>query len=218
MIHGERHISWQECGAFSVSLFDHTLERHSGVDSQIDRHNAVESFKLEAANLPEGNVMRGWMRAIALLMMLALSACATWSPYYEAPQVNITSFALSPETTGGTPVFVIGLQVVNPNRTALSLKGMSYSVDIQDQRILTGAEASLPEVPGYGTAEFTIQASPNLLGSARLVTEVLTGQRDRLHYLFRARFDIGGLLPYITLEEEGEFALFSTGDDELTNN
>lgn len=95
---------------------------------------------------------------LALTLVFLLSACASWFPSYEKPQVNITSFALAPESTGVSPTFLIGLQVVNPNRSALPLKGMSYSVEVEDQRILTGAEPNLPEVPGYGTAEFTIKA------------------------------------------------------------
>lgn len=149
----------------------------------------------------------------ALTVILLMTACASWFPSYEKPQVNITSFALAPESTGVAPTFLIGLQVVNPNRNALPLKGMSYSVEVEEQRILTGAEPNLPEVPGYGTAEFTIKASPDLLGSARLLNQLLSGQRETLHYVFRARFDVGRLLPYITLEEEGEFGFGRSGSN-----
>jgi LEA14-like dessication related protein len=142
-----------------------------------------------------------------IFLLGLLSACASWFPSYEKPQINITSFALAPESTGVAPTFLIGLQVVNPNRSALPLKGMSYSVEVEDQRILTGAEPNLPEVPGYGTAEFTIKASPDLIGSARLINQLLSGQRDSLDYRFRARFDVGRLIPFITLEETGSFSL-----------
>ncbi len=142
-----------------------------------------------------------------LFVIVLLSACASWFPSYEKPQVNITSFALAPESTGVSPTFLIGLQVVNPNRSALPLKGMSYSVEVEDQRILTGAEPNLPEVPGYGTSEFTIKASPDLLGSARLINQLLSGQKQSLRYVFKARFDVGRLIPFITLEEKGSFSL-----------
>ncbi len=151
--------------------------------------------------------------SLIMLFMAFFTACASWFPAYEKPQINITSFALAPESSGVAPTFLIGLQVVNPNRSALPLKGMSYSVEVENQRILTGAEPNLPEVPGYGTAEFTLKASPDLLGSARLINQLLSGQRDTLHYLFRARFDVGRLLPYITLEEEGEFGFGGTGSN-----
>lgn len=144
---------------------------------------------------------------VAACFMLLLAACASWSPSYEKPQVNITSFALAPDSTGVAPTFLIGLQVVNPNRSALPLRGMSYSVEVEDQRILTGAEPDLPKVPGYGTAEFTIKASPDLLGSARLINQLLSGQKQSLRYAFKARFDVGRLIPFITLEETGSFSL-----------
>lgn len=144
-------------------------------------------------------------RLVLIVVTVLLSACASWYPSYEEPQVNITSFSLAPESTGVSPTFLIGLQVINPNRNALPLKGMSYSVEVEDQRILSGAEPDLPRVPGYGTAEFTIRATPDLIGSARLINQLLSGQRDKLHYRFIAKFDVGRLLPFITLEEEGEF-------------
>lgn len=142
---------------------------------------------------------------IPIMLVILLSACASWLPSYEKPQINITSFSLAPDSTGVAPTFLIGLQVVNPNRSALPLKGMNYSVEVEDQRILSGAEPDLPRVPGYGTAEFTIRATPDLLGSARLINQLLSGQRDSLHYRFIARFDVGRVLPFVTVEEEGEF-------------
>lgn len=150
---------------------------------------------------------------IPCFLFMFLAGCASVMPSYEKPQVNITSFSLDPESTGVAPTFLIGLQVVNPNRAALPLEGMSYTVEVEDQRILTGAEPDLPRVPGYGSAEFTIRAMPDLLGSARLLNQLLSGQRDSLHYRFKAKFDVGRLLPFITLEEEGEFGFGSTASE-----
>jgi LEA14-like dessication related protein len=152
-------------------------------------------------------------RLLPLIIMLLLSACASWLPAYEKPQVNVTSFTVDPESTGVAPTFLIGLQVVNPNRRVLPLQGMSYSVDVEDQRVLTGAEPDLPQVPAYGTAEFTVRATPDLLGSARLLNQLLSGQRDSLHYRLTAKFDIGSLLPFVTLEEQGEFGFGQAADD-----
>ncbi len=84
---------------------------------------------------------------------------------------------------------------------------MSYSLEVEDQRVLSGAEPNLPELPGYGTAEFTVNAVPDLLGSARLLNQLLSSRQESLGYRFKAKFDVGGLLPYLTLEERGEFGL-----------
>lgn len=142
-----------------------------------------------------------------LITIVSLSGCAGWSPNYETPQVNITSFSLAPETAGIAPRFLIGLQVINPNRNALPLKGMSYSVEVDNNRVLSGATPDLPRVPGYGMADFTIEASPDLLGSARLLNRLLNSQAKSLDYKFKAKLDVGSLMPFIHIEESGKLAM-----------
>ena len=154
--------------------------------------------------------MKSAQRFVIVMAACLLAACASWQPGYEKPEVNITSFALAPESTGTMPRFLIGLQVINPNRGRIALKGMSYHVDIEGNRILSGATADLPVVPAYGMADFVIEASPNLIGSVRLFNELISGQRDALDYTFKARLDVGSLFPYITVEESGSFGLTGT--------
>ena len=144
-----------------------------------------------------------------VIMLIMLSACASWWHSYEAPQINVTSFALAPDSSGVAPRFLIGLQVINPNRSALPLAGMSYSVEVEGNRILSGAKPDLPRIEGYSSADIVIEASPDLLGSARLLNQMLSGQQQTLDYRFKARFDVGALLPYVTIEERGEFGLQS---------
>ncbi len=146
-------------------------------------------------------------RVSVVFLMIVLAACAGLTPNYEKPQVNVTSFTLAPDSSGLAPRFNIGLQVINPNRTALPLVGMSYSVEVEGNRILSGAEPNLPRIEGYSSADIVIQASPDLFGSARLLNQLLSGQRDELNYLFKARLDVGTLMPYINIEEEGSFGL-----------
>jgi LEA14-like dessication related protein len=146
-------------------------------------------------------------RLSVVFLMIFLAACAGLTPNYEKPQVNVTSFTLAPDSSGLAPRFNIGLQVINPNRTALPLVGMSYSVEVEGNRILSGAEPNLPRIEGYSSADIVIQASPDLFGSARLLNQLLSGQRDELSYLFKARLDVGTLMPYINIEEEGSFGL-----------
>ncbi|MCC5867422.1 MAG: LEA type 2 family protein [Gammaproteobacteria bacterium] len=147
-----------------------------------------------------------FLRSIVIASMLAvLAACAGLSPYDQQPEVNITSFTLAPDSAGVVPRFNIGVQVINPNRAALSLNGMNYSILVDGNRILSGATADLPEVPGYGATDFVIEASPNLLGGARLFSEMLSRERNDFGYTFRARLDVGGIRRYINVEESGRF-------------
>ena len=148
---------------------------------------------------------------LVILFSLLLAGCAGMMPGYEKPQVNITSFALAPESSGRAPRFNIGIQVINPNRATLSLRGISYSLEVEGNRVLSGATADLPEVPGYGMADFVIEASPNLFGSIRLLGDLFSRQHDTLGFSFKARIDAGGMMPYVNVKESGSFSLPETG-------
>lgn len=147
------------------------------------------------------------MRVAILGALLMLAGCASLSPYPDPPTVNVTSFALAPESAGMTPRFRVGLNVVNPNRRELTLVGMSYSVELEGTRILNGATSELPVIPAYGSADFSVDLSPDLLGSALLLSDLLGRQRDRLSFSFKGRLDVGGWVPDIRVEESGELNL-----------
>ena len=147
------------------------------------------------------------MKVTIASLALLLAGCATLSPYPERPTVSVTSVALAPESTGMAPRFRVGLNVVNPNRRELPLVGMSYSVELEGTRILSGATANLPVVPAYGSADFSVDLSPDLLGGARLFADLMARQRDQLDYSFNARLDVGGWMPDIRVEQVGRLAL-----------
>lgn len=149
------------------------------------------------------SIVRG---CVAVLVALLLGACASMMPGFQQPEVSVTSFTLAQQAAGAAPRFNIGIRVVNPNRVSLPLRGISYAVEIEGNRVLTGAKPDLPVVAGYGTADFVIEAAPDLLGSVRLVSDLLSRQRGALGYKFSARIDIGTLLP-LTIEQGGEFGL-----------
>src|SRR6056297_1734089 len=147
------------------------------------------------------------MRFALFALLLSLTGCASLSPYSDPPTVSVTSFSLAPESAGPAPRFRVGLNVVNPNRRELSLVGMSYAVELEGTRVLSGATADLPMVPAYGSADFTVDLSPDLLGGVRLLTDLMARQRDRLSYRFRGRLDVGGWTPDIRFAENGDLNL-----------
>lgn len=151
--------------------------------------------------------MNALKRLLLLLPLLCLGACSSLMPGFQDPQVSITSFALAPDASGIAPRFNIGIRITNPNRVALPLRGISYEVEVEGNRILNGASPNLPTVGAYDTADFVIEAAPDLFGGARLLGDLLAHQRSTLGFTFRARIDTGSLLPALRIEESGSFGL-----------
>jgi LEA14-like dessication related protein len=147
--------------------------------------------------------------ALFIFAAFLLSGCATLQLNYETPSVSVTSFKVLP-SDGIAPRFEIGLLVINPNRTGLSLRGLSYSVSIEGHNIASGVSNELPDIAGYGEGEVTLLATANLLSGIRLITDLLQKRRDTFTYGFEAKLDTGSWKPAIQIEEYGEFS-FSGG-------
>ena len=69
-----------------------------------------------------------WIMILAS-MVLMIAGCATLNPEYETPSVNISTIRALPSDSIA-PRFEIGLHIINPNRSALNLQGIAYSLNL----------------------------------------------------------------------------------------
>jgi len=147
-------------------------------------------------------------RNLMALGVIMLSGCAGLAPEtLEEPSVMLDSFRVAP-SEGLSPRFLIGLRIINPNRGAINIRGLTYDISLEDRKLLTGVASNLGRVPGYGESEIELQAGLDLLSGLRLFNDLLADpRRERVKYTFRARLDVGGLTRMLTLEEEGELTL-----------
>ncbi len=151
------------------------------------------------------------MRRRSLLALAAIVAagCAGIRPEeFEPPRMMLSSFRMVP-SDGVTPRFLIGLRIVNPNRTALNLRGLSYDVELEGHRFLSGVAGNLASVPAYGESEIEVQAGLDLFSGLRLFNDLINDpQRDHFKFVLRARLDLGALHPILSLEESGDLRLW----------
>jgi len=143
------------------------------------------------------------------LLALLLTACAGLRPGYETPTVTVQAFRPVP-SDGMAPAFEIDLHIVNPNREALELVGVSYTVSIEGHELVQGVGNELPVIEGYGEGEFTLNASTNIFAGLGLIRELMSGRKDTLSYRFEAKLDPGALRPSIRVTDAGEVSLSGT--------
>lgn len=141
---------------------------------------------------------RVWMAWVLIM----LGGCATLSPDFEEPSLQVNSIRLV-NFEGMTPQFEIDLHIVNPNRDALDLEGMSYTLLLAGEKVVSGATRNLPVVPAYGEADFKIDASVSLLDGLQLLSKLLNEYQTNLAYEFNAKLDLGSLYPIIPITREG---------------
>jgi len=151
--------------------------------------------------------MIGRARIIVLLAaFVSVVGCAGLEPGFETPTVGVSSFRALPSEKM-VPQFEIGLHIVNPNRTALKLEGIVYSVLLNGHKVLMGASSDLPEIGAYSEGDVTLRATADLLSSISLLASLMKQGQDTFTYELDAKLDIGSLRPRIHVQEKGELSL-----------
>ena len=143
---------------------------------------------------------------LLVLVMFALAGCAHLFSNFETPTVSVTSFRVLPGQ-GVLPTFEIGLHVINPNRTELKLAGISYHVDLEGHRVLSGVSNQLPVIEAYGEGDVVLQVQPDLFSTISLFTDLMKQPRDQFKFALTAYLDVGGFMPKIKVKKEGLISL-----------
>ncbi|MBU3951366.1 MAG: LEA type 2 family protein [Proteobacteria bacterium] len=139
-----------------------------------------------------------------------LSGCAGLGTDYETPVVSITSFKAIPGE-GIVPGFEIGLRIVNPNRSALDLKGISYSITLEGRKILTGVSNKLPTIEAYGQGDVLLEASVDFFNSIGFFSDLAKNRKqERFTYSLDGKLDVGALHPIIRVSKKGHLFLFDS--------
>ena len=144
--------------------------------------------------------------SVLFCLLVLTTGCANLYTEFKEPAVSVTSFRALP-AEGMAPRFEIGLHVTNPNRFALALAGLSYSVTLEGHQILDGVANNLPEIEAYGEGDITLLASVDLLNSLNLFADLIRQPRDRFSYELEALLDLGGVYPNVYINKEGQVSL-----------
>ena len=147
---------------------------------------------------------------LIILFGFYLSGCAVLKSDYETPAVSITSFNAIPGE-GMIPRFEIGLHIVNPNRSALDLKGISYTVNLEGHNLLTGVSNKLPRIEAYGEGDVLLEASVDFFNSIGFFADLVKrSKQETFEYSLDAKLDVGTLHPVIRVSKKGKLSLFNS--------
>lgn len=149
-------------------------------------------------------------KAAAILLisslLLLFAGCANLQSEFKQPVVSVTSLRVLP-SEGLAPRFEIGLHIANPNRYALTLAGISYTISLEGHRILTGVANDLPGIAAYGEGEITLLATTDVFNSISLLADLLQQPRDSFSYELVAELDLGGIYPIQYVNKSGQLSL-----------
>ncbi len=140
------------------------------------------------------------------LFLVFINGCAALQPGYETPVVTISSFEAVP-ARGMVPQFQIGLHIVNPNRSELDLKGVSYTISLEGHQLMTGVSNQLPTIAPYGEGDVILNATVDLFNGVLFLKDLVGNQqRKQITYTLKAKLDAGTLHPFIRVTKKGKLS------------
>ncbi len=139
---------------------------------------------------------------MSAVCIMILSACVTTPTDFEQPSVSVVSFRPKPSDSI-SPEFEIILHITNPNRDSLELEGMSYTINLNDNKVISGVANDLPTIEPYGEADVTLYATADLFGGFQLLTGLMNTKNGQVEYEFNAKLDLGFFKPVIRVNKKG---------------
>jgi LEA14-like dessication related protein len=146
-------------------------------------------------------------KAFFITICLILCSCSAVGPKLEQPTVKVAGLQLLPAQGLLQPIEV-SLMVTNPNDRDLSLRGMSYTIGIENFDVLSGVSNQLPTLGAYQETPLKVVVTANVLQLVRLIEYFgRNGVKENVDYNFSAKLDFSAWLPAMRVNEKGSIPL-----------
>jgi len=146
------------------------------------------------------------LRCLLYAVLLPLAACVSLPADFKDPTVTLVS--ITPQITNlFAPEFDVVLHVTNPNRKALDIAGLSYTIHLQGNKLIEGVANELPVVAAYGEADISLHATASLMNGLNLLGDLLNQPSDQVEFELNAEIDLGTLYPMIRVQRSGVISL-----------
>lgn len=144
--------------------------------------------------------------SVVTLLVALLSSCALLDPAYEKPAVHLV--AIDPLSSSSFEQrFRVDLKIINPNRSGLSVSGMSYTLKLNGEKVVTGVAGQIAEIPPFSETVVQVEASTNILAGLRLISSLLNKPGRELRYELATKLRSGWWPVPINIVESGEIVL-----------
>lgn len=144
---------------------------------------------------------------IVTISLILISGCAALQSDLEKPTVKVTGLRLLP-SQGLDQRIGVDLTIANPNAKDLSLRGISYTIGIENFSVLSGVSNDVPVLGAYQETPVSLVVSANMLQFVRLIEHFTrAGVKDKVNYNFEAKLDFSALLPAMRVKESGSIPL-----------
>lgn len=145
-------------------------------------------------------------RRFLVLCCLLLAGCVSIPADFKEPRVTLISIAPRIQNLFA-PEFDLVLRIANPNRTALDIVGLSYTLHLQGIQLVQGVATDLPEIAAYGETDVGLSATADLSAALGLLADLMQRPGEKVDFDFNAAIDLGTFYPMVNIRRTGAILL-----------
>ena len=143
--------------------------------------------------------MRTWSMFF-IMFSFFLTSCASINPINN-PEVSLVSIEPS-KTKGFSQYFTLNLLVTNPNSFDLAIDGVTFDLNVADQKVMAGVSNSVPLLKAYSETPVKLSANIGLFDLLKLLAYFGQHPTQEMKYNLRTVIDPSGFIP-LTINREG---------------
>ncbi|HCJ29884.1 MAG TPA: hypothetical protein DHV63_11465 [Pseudomonas sp.] len=133
--------------------------------------------------------------AVVLLGLLSgLSGCSTWfSSDFQDPRVQLTDVEII-KARLLEQQFMLRFRIDNPNEQSLPVRGLIYTVHLNDIELASGESSGWATVPGHGFDYYEVPIHTNLWRHMKYIVRLLEKPDRPIAYRLEGELKTGLLL------------------------
>ena len=153
----------------------------------------------------DGLTKRHWWIAAAVVMMIA--SCSTIPKDFEVPRVSISD--LTPKDVAlFEQRFDVKLRIQNPNDMTMSINGLRFDIDLNEQEFANGMSGESVTVPRFGSETVSVEVFTTLASFLRQVKDLSGGTAQKVRYRLKGTaFVVSPSQFKVPFDEKGEIEL-----------
>lgn len=141
--------------------------------------------------------------ATLLILILLLSSCATLTPDFEKPELQLTNLSMLP-AQGFEQRFRLTFRVTNPNNISFPVDGMNFKLNLRGVQVATGVSDKQFVLAPLSDNTFEVDVTANLFNSGRVLLDIMNTKPQELAYEINAKiFTSKGLWGSIPVSPSG---------------
>lgn len=152
------------------------------------------------------NIFKQLFSGIIVITALSLFGCASLTQQTEPPHISITNLKLL-DVQLLEQEYELTVRIQNPNEFPLSIKGMSYELEINDSKLAQGVSNQAVVIPEFGEKKLKLTLVSGTFGILRQLQSLEQPVRKAMDYRLSGKLSLTNRLLPIYFEKTGSLDL-----------